>query len=191
VRGTLEGASGSRRRSPTAHRRCAAPPCQWCRSTPDERAHAGGDHRPRINGGSRDGLLANRDQNVTNRGSRLPSRARASTFGVGDQWGYGDNRTDAAHETRSRIWPAQSSVRPDLSRRALRSRAHRVSDRGPRRRAYSGRRRSATVLRVPLLRRLPARTAGPPRTTRTGPGASRPIPRTLRPVTPRGGIDAP
>lgn len=109
ARGALEGASGSRRRSPKGHRRCAPPPCQWHVSTHDGRAHADGDHGPRVNGGPRDGLLAIRGQAVTYLTSRLPSRARASTFCVVDQCGYGDNRT-AMRRTRhgAGSGPAQS-----------------------------------------------------------------------------------
>ena len=96
ARGALKGASGSRRRPPNGHRRGADPPCQCHVSTHDERAHAWGDHGPRVNGGQRDGLLAIRGQAVTYLRSRLPSRTRASTFCVVDQCGYGDNRTYSA-----------------------------------------------------------------------------------------------
>jgi hypothetical protein len=124
ARGALAGASGSRRRSPKGHRRCAAPPCQCHVSTHDERAHAGGDHGPRVNGGPRDGLLAIRSQAVTYLRSRPPSRARASTFCVVDQCGYGDNRT-ALRRTRlgGLMFQLNQRVTVDLS--GLSSRASR------------------------------------------------------------------
>lgn len=112
ARGALEGPPGSRRRSPKGHRRCAASPCQCHVSTPDERAHAGGDRGPRVNGGRGDGLLAIRSQAVTYLRSRLPSRTSASTFCAVDECGYGDN-PEAASKTWSRIW-TRTVLRPAL-----------------------------------------------------------------------------
>ncbi len=135
------GASGSRRRSPKGHRRRADPPCQCHVSTHDERAHACGDRGPRVNGGPRDGLLAIRGQAVTYLRSRLPSRARASTFCVVDQCGYGDNRT-AMRRTRHG-WRRSHDGRPSC-----------WSGSGAGREISNGRLRLASPSRVSYFSRL-------------------------------------
>ncbi len=69
----------------TNHRRCAAPPCQWHVSTRDGRAHAGGDHEPRVNGGQRDGPLAIHGQAVTYVCCVAPSSSSANLWRGSDR----------------------------------------------------------------------------------------------------------